>query len=237
MLAPPVRSQARPASASTERPGWAGRKSNPPTLVVVAVTAAPKAPAPEAVGVGVGEDGGRALVAGGVLVGHHHLAGRADGDVTEVAGVGDVLLRVPGPERERSGDAAAADGDAARVVPPRDPDRVLAGDHGRLVEGAGGAGVDRSDVGEVGPQVVGDVELDRAGVPLEVTDEQVAVVVPREGGVTAGDRPAVAAGTGAGGEHGAGPGLAAVGREREGQAGVADDAVGHHRDLLGVVAG
>src|SRR6266516_325082 len=46
LWAPPERSQASPASESTERSGWAGMKSNPPTFMLVTVTRAPKPLAP-----------------------------------------------------------------------------------------------------------------------------------------------------------------------------------------------
>src|SRR6266852_3728655 len=86
---PPVRSQASPGSASTERSGCAGMKSNPPTCVSVTNTPRAETSRPQPVGVHIHEELAAALPALGERADLHEITPRADCHVPVRAVVSD----------------------------------------------------------------------------------------------------------------------------------------------------
>ena len=65
-------------------PGWTGTAVVPPTLVLWATMAVLKPAGTETIGIDVGVNCVRPLIRC-VLISYHHLAGRADTDIAEVA--------------------------------------------------------------------------------------------------------------------------------------------------------
>src|SRR5262249_34151467 len=112
---PPVRSQARPGSESTERPCCAGMKSNPPTWVWVTKVRFPNPARPGPGGVGVPEVLAPPLPGLGRGAGLHHLTGRADRDVAvgAVVGPGHHLHRAEPADLAAPADPGAGGGHRA----------------------------------------------------------------------------------------------------------------------------